>query len=59
MKKYTAEFKQEAVKLALKSPSISKTAKELGIPMASLHTWVNKLKNIKSQSVSSPLFCNH
>ena len=26
---YTTEFKQEAVKLALKSPSISATAKDL------------------------------
>lgn len=28
-RKYTAEFKQEAVKLALKSHSISATAKDL------------------------------
>lgn len=45
MRKYSKEFKQEAVNLALKSPSISKTAHELGIPLATLHAWVSKLKN--------------
>ena len=44
VRKYTTEFKQEAVKLALKSPSISATANELGVPLATLHTWVQKLK---------------
>jgi transposase len=43
-RKYTVEFKQEAVKLALKSHSIAAVAKELGIPVASLHTWINKFK---------------
>lgn len=44
VRRYTKEFKQEAVQLALKSPSISKTAEELGIPLATLHTWINHLK---------------
>jgi transposase len=43
-KKYTKEFIQEAVKLALKSPCITSVAKELGIPGSSLHTWIRKLK---------------
>ena len=43
-RKYTKEFKQEAVNLALKSPSIPNTAKELGIPAASLYTWIHTLK---------------
>jgi len=43
-RKYTNEFKQEAVHLALKSPSIEGTAKELGIPTATLHTWIHTLK---------------
>lgn len=30
--------------LALKSPSINKTAQELGIPEATLHTWLHTLK---------------
>ena len=44
VRKYTKEFKQEAVILALKSPSIVNTAKELGIPVATLHTWIHTLK---------------
>ncbi len=44
-RKYTKEFKQESVNLALKSPSIAKTATELGIPVATLHTWIYHLKN--------------
>jgi transposase len=49
VKKHTKEFKQEAVNLALKSPSISRTANELGIPISTLHTWINQLKG-KGQS---------
>lgn len=45
VRKYTKEFKKEAVNLALKSPSVERTAKELGIPSATLHTWVHSLKN--------------
>lgn len=44
VRKYTKEFKQEAVNLAFKLPSISKASEELGIPLATLHTWVNQLK---------------
>ncbi len=44
LRKYTSEFKQEAIKLALQSPSIVKTANELGIPAATLHTWIHALK---------------
>ena|SRR5579872_249244 len=44
VRKYTKEFKQEAVQLALKSPSIGDTAKELGIPSPTLHTWIHELK---------------
>ena len=45
VRKYTKEFKQEAVNLALRSPSISKTATELGIPVPTLHSWIVQLKN--------------
>jgi len=44
VKKYTKEFKQEAINLALKSPSVDTTAKELGIPATTLHTWIYALK---------------
>jgi transposase len=44
VRRYTPEFKREAVALALKSPSITNTAKELGIPIGTLHTWIGQLK---------------
>ena len=44
VRKYTKEFKQEAVNLALKSPSIVSAAEELDIPAATLHTWIHELK---------------
>ena len=53
VKKYPQEFKQEAVQLALKSPSIVQTAKSLGIPVATLHTWIHKLKGkLKTEGTS-------
>lgn len=42
---YTNEFKQSAVQLALHSSSITVAAKELGVPGATLHTWVGQFKN--------------
>ena len=48
VRRYGKEFKEEAVKLALKSPTIDGVANELGIPGATLHVWVNKLKNNES-----------
>ena len=44
IRKYTSEFKQETVNLALRSPSIPRTAAELGIPVATLYTWIYQLK---------------
>lgn len=43
-RKYTSEFKREAVQLALNSPSVLSAAKDLGMPEATLHTWVQKAK---------------
>jgi len=40
IRKYKEEFKQECVTLALKSESISQTAKDLGIPEGTLYSWV-------------------
>jgi len=48
VRRYTEEFKQEAIKLALKSPNVDSTAKDLGIPGATLHSWISKLKNAGS-----------
>jgi transposase len=50
-KKYTKEFKEESVKLALSSPSVTGVAKELNIPEATLHAWVAKDRMNKNQSV--------
>lgn len=50
-REYTDDFKQEAVSLALRSSSISNTAKELGIPEATLHGWVRN----KSLQPKQPL----
>ena len=41
---YTKEFKQESVRLALKSGSIINTAQSLGIPVGTLQTWIENLK---------------
>ena len=52
VRRYTAEFKQEAIRLALKSPSAEKTAKELGIPPGTLYSWIYALKQ---KSDASPV----
>jgi transposase len=44
VRQYTKEFKQESVHLALKSGSVVNTAKSLGLPAATLHTWMHDLK---------------
>lgn len=44
-RRYPEEFKQEAVKLALQSSSIDQVARDLGIPCATLHGWLSKLKH--------------
>ena len=41
---YSSEFKQGAVKLAISSSSVSGVAKELGIPAATLYSWVYKAR---------------
>ena len=51
---YTEELKQEAIKLALNSASITRTAKDLGIPDATLHTWVRNVKNSGEQKITAP-----
>jgi transposase len=53
-RKYTEEFKVESVSLALKSPSITKTADELGIPSATLYTWIYQLKNKSPSNIVKP-----
>jgi transposase len=44
VRKYTKEFKQEAVNLALKSPAVTSAARELGIPSPTLNSWIHAFK---------------
>ena len=45
-RKYTNEFKQEAVKLALESGlSKAQVARDLGIRDSLLHAWINKYRD--------------
>lgn len=45
-RRYTPEFKNEAVKLALASKTVVEAAETLGIPKATLHSWVNKAQQL-------------
>lgn len=38
---YTSEFKTEAIKLAIDTNSIGQAAKDLGIPISTLHGWIS------------------
>jgi len=51
-KTYTNEFKREAIKLALESSNITGSAKSLGIPEATLHTWVRNARNSGEQIIT-------
>ncbi len=55
---FTAEFRESAVKLAVESEdSISKTARELGINVNTLHTWIGKYhRNNESSSKAASEF---
>jgi len=44
-KKYSAEFKQEAVKRILAGESAAYVARELGVNGNTMYTWVKKYKN--------------
>ena len=53
VRKYTKEFKQQAVTLALKLSNVSKTASELGIPHGTLQSWIEKIKDPSKNNLSS------
>jgi transposase len=44
---YTAEFKEQAVRLAEEMESAYRAAKQLGIPEANVHNWQKKQKQGK------------
>ena len=54
-KTYSKEFKSEAIKLALDSETVSQAAKDLGMPVGTLHTWLNdaKLNGMESVKLSN------
>jgi len=45
---YTKEFKEEAIKLAMKSVSYAQVAKNLDIPLGTLYGWLEKVKKPSS-----------
>lgn len=52
VRSYTAEFKSEAIQLAISSGNVAHTAKELGIPSPTLHNWV---ANVAGNEHNTPL----
>lgn len=57
-RKFTAEFKDEAVRLALSGEKgISETARDLGLGDSTLHNWVSAYRKRKGQSATSEV--NH
>jgi transposase len=51
-RRYTEEFIQEAIALALKSPTIQQTALSLGIPPGTLHTWMKRFNKLPIKPLS-------
>ena len=49
---YTKEFKEEAVKLAFSSISVSSAAKDLGVPAATMYSWVEQARKSGSQAIT-------
>ena len=44
IRRYTQEFKDEAVKLALGTSSVGQAAHDLGVPVSTLHSWISQSK---------------
>lgn len=58
IRKYTPELKKSAIQLALRSPSVKVAAKELGIPVPTLTTWVYQFKEGNESLGESPTLQN-
>lgn len=52
-RKYTEDFKKQAVQLAADLGSSKKAAKQLGVPHANIHTWKVKLSTGQSLARSN------
>jgi transposase len=51
---YSAEFKESCVKLALESKnSIAQTARDLGVKISTLHTWISKYSGSKAMKAAN------
>ena len=44
IRRYPQEFKDEAVKLALDTSSVGQAARDLGLPLSTLHSWITQSK---------------
>ena len=52
IRKYTKEFRNEAMQLALKSENVNQAAIALDIPIGTLYAWVEKAKASGIQAVA-------
>ena len=43
IKRYSKEFQEEAIQMGLRSRSIDQTARDLRIPISTLHGWIQRL----------------
>tara|TARA_R110000868_G_C10816255_1_gene758242 strand:+ start:66 stop:371 length:306 start_codon:yes stop_codon:yes gene_type:complete len=49
-RKYTTEFKEESIKLAINTGNVKQTANNLGIPESTLSTWIKSKSGINFAS---------
>ena len=57
---YTAEFKESAVKLAVESGQpVAQSARELGVNVNTLHTWISKLHDKQTSEASGVVDDKH
>ena len=59
-KPYPAEFKESAVKLAVESDNpIAQVAKELGININTMHTWIRQYSKPKTREAGTREMIHH
>jgi transposase len=57
---YTAEFRESAVKLAVESGQpVTQSARELGVNVNTLHTWISKLHDKQTSEASGVVDDKH
>ena len=55
MKRYSVEFKQQAVELAESLGNVAEAARQLGVSDANIYTWKSKFKRTESRKSDSKL----